>query len=138
MEVIEIKTLIDVTNTDVRRIDQGTQLELDQYRNWTTLLQCIGLRSNISYDQSSVVDEIDITQMGFGSEYKGIHKVWTFRFRPDVPGAFDSDTRHCDLLINDIDKVPVIVNLSETINILQAVFATEDIKFANTLVRRIN
>ena len=138
MEVIEIKTLIDVTNTEVRRIDQGTQLELDQYRNWITLLQCIGLRSNINYDQPPTSDLVDVKGIGFGSEYKGKHRVWTFQFRPDVLGAFDNDEGACKLLINDLDKVPIIVNLTETINILQAVFATEDKKFANTTVRRIN
>lgn len=138
MEVIEIKTLVDVTNTEVRRIDQGTQLELDQYRNWVTLLQCIGLRSNINYDQPPTSDLVDVKGIGFGSEYKGKHRVWTFQFRPDVLGAFDNDEGACKLLINDLDKVPIIVNLTETINILQAVFATEDKKFANTTVRRIN
>ena len=37
MEQITIKTLIDVTNTDVRRTNQGTAIEVDQYRNWITL-----------------------------------------------------------------------------------------------------
>lgn len=138
MEVIEIKTLIDVTNSNVRRIDQGTQIELNQYRNWTTLLQCIGLRSNISYDTNPTVEEVDITGLGFGSNFKGKHRVWTFRFRPDVPGAFDADSEPTVLLINDLDKVPVITNLTETINIKQAVFATNDTHVANTLTRRVN
>lgn len=138
MEVIEIKTLIDVTNTDVRRIDQGTQLELDQYRNWTTLIQCIGLRSNIGYDANPTVEEVDVKGLGFGSEYKGKHRVWTFRFRPDVPGAFDSERGPAALLINDLDKVPVITKLTETINIQQAVFVTIDTTVTNTLVRRVN
>ena len=138
MEVIEIKTLIDVTNTDVRRIDQGTQLELDQYRNWTTLIQCIGLRSNIGYDANPTVEEVDVKGLGFGSEYKGKHRVWTFRFRPDVPGAFDSERGSAALLINDLDKVPVITKLTETINIQQAVFVTIETTVTNTLVRRVN
>lgn len=138
MEVIEIKTLVDVTNTDVRRIDQGTQLELDQYRNWVTLLQCIGLRSNINYDQSPTVIEVDVKGLGFGREYKGKHSVWTFQFRPDVIGAFDSDQGPCTLLINDLDKVPIIANLTETINILQAVFDTKSESVANTSIRRVN
>lgn len=138
MEVIEIKTLIDVTNTEVRRIDQGTQLELDQYRNWITLLQCIGLRSNINYDQPPTSDLVDVKGIGFGSEYKGKHRVWTFQFRPDVLGAFDNDEGACKLLINDLDKVPIIINLTETINMLQAVFDTKSESVANTSVRRIN
>jgi hypothetical protein len=30
MEIIELKTLIDITNTGVRRANQGTQQQLEQ------------------------------------------------------------------------------------------------------------
>ena len=43
MEVIELKTLIDITNTNVRRITQGSETTYNQYKNWTTLNQCIEL-----------------------------------------------------------------------------------------------
>ena len=137
MEVIEIKTLLDITNTDVRRINQGTQRELDQFRNWTTILQCIGLRAIINYDRDPQSQIVDVKELGFGSEYKGKHRVWTFQFRPDTEGAFATDASSFALLQQDLDKIPVILNLTETINITQAVFDTSSVTLANTVVKAL-
>ncbi len=137
MEVIEIKTLIDITNTDVRRINQGTQQQLDQFRNWTTLLQCIGLRSIINYDKDPRVEEVDVEDLGFGTEYKGKHRVWTFQFRPDRPDAYAENLESVILLKKDLDKIPMIVNLTETINTQRAVLDTCDQSFANTVVKAL-
>jgi hypothetical protein len=137
MEVIEIKTLIDITNTNVRRINQGTQQQLDQFRNWTTLLQCIGLRSNINYDRDPRVETLDVKGLGFGSEYKGKHQVWTFQFRPDRPDTFADESEAVALLEKDLDKIPMILNLTETINTQRAVLDTSDRSFANTVVKAI-
>ena len=137
MEVIEIKTLVDITNTNVRRINQGTQLELDQYRNWTTLQHCIGLRAIIVYDRDPKVETIDIEGLGFGKDHKGKHKVWTFQFRSDTSDAFSENGNPIALLKTDLDMVPVILNLTETINTQRAVFDTSDVKLANTVVKAL-
>ena len=137
MEVIEIKTLIDITNTNVRRINQGTQQQLDQFRNWTTLLQCIGLRAIISYDRDPYSEMVDVKGLGFGREYKGKHSVWTFQFRPDTAGAFANETSSIALLQQDLDMIPVILNLTETINTVRAVFHTSDQQIANTVVKAL-
>ena len=59
METIEVKTLIDITNTNVVRANQGTPLEHDQYRNFTTQMQCIELRCVVTYDNLPTVEEVD-------------------------------------------------------------------------------
>lgn len=135
MEVIEIKTLIDITNTNVRRINQGTQQQLDQYRNWTTLQQCIGLRAIMSYDQNPKVNLIDISNSEFGKKFKGQHHVWTFYFRPDRSDAFADQNNSVSLLIDDLNKIPIILNLTETINTARAVFETTDYDIRNTVVK---
>lgn len=138
METIEIKTLIDVTNTRVTRANQGTNVEYDQYRNWTTLLQCIGLRCIIHYDHNPVTEMIDIKNEEFGSSYKGKHKVWIFRFKPDRSDVFlDNDGNRIGLLVQDLHNVPVLSKLTETINIDKSVFNTEDINFKNTIVKAL-
>lgn len=137
MQEIEIKTLVDITNTNVRRINQGTQQELDQFRNWTTMLQCIGLRAIISYDRDPECEVVDVKGLGFGSEFKGKHKVWTFYFRPDTADAFASKDKPLGLLEQDLDKVPVILNLTETINNIIAVFEVTDLKYANIVVKAL-
>jgi hypothetical protein len=137
MAQIELKTLIDITNTDVRRPNQGTQIEADQYRNWVTLKQCIELRSLVEFDHYPTVETVDLKDLEFGTSYKGKHAVWTFRFYPDQAGAFATEDSELGLLLNAIDKVPVIKNLTETINTDRSIFDLSDTKFKNTTVRLI-
>lgn len=134
METIEIKTLIDVTNTKVVRPNQGTVLEHEQFKNFTTLMQCIELRCIVTYDDIPTVEEVDVKGMGFGSAYKGKHKVWTFRFRPDRARAFEDEGNPVSLLINDMHEIPVIKSLTETINIDKAVFYTYESQQKNTII----
>jgi hypothetical protein len=83
MSTIEIRTLIDITRTNVSRANQGSSLELDQHRNFTTLIQCAEIRSIVMFDSNPTVEKVDIKGMGFGSAYKGKQNVWTFTFDPD-------------------------------------------------------
>jgi hypothetical protein len=135
MEIIEVRTLIDITQTKVTRLTQGSQLELDQHRNFTTLNQCIELRSVVNYDQGPTCEKVDIKGMGFGTNYKGQHNVWTFKFSPDRSGVYkDEQANSIGFLIEDLHAVPVIKNLSETINIDKAIFNIKDSKTANTII----
>jgi hypothetical protein len=68
METIEIKTLIDITNTKVSRANQGSTFEFDQFKNFTTLMQCIGLRCIITYDENPQVEEVDLKNLGFATD----------------------------------------------------------------------
>jgi hypothetical protein len=135
MEIIELKTLIDITKPNVHRPGQGTTLEQNQYKNWITLQQCIGLRSNISFESLPEVEELDIKGLGFGNRYKGKHKVWTFTFYPDRSNAYDDGSGNLvALLLNDLHQVPVIENLTETINTTKAVFDLEDPQHKNIII----
>jgi len=137
MQLIEIKTLVDITNTKVSRPNQGTQLEMDQHRNFTTLKQCAELRSIISYDFSPEMQVIDVKDQGFGSKYKGKHAVWTFRFSPDRSGAYAKDNNEIGCLLEDVHGVPVVEKLTETINIEKAIFELIDSTSKNTVIKAI-
>ena len=137
MQTIEIKTLIDITDTKVVRLNQGTQLEHDQYRNFVTLKQCVELRSIISYDGVPTAEVVDIKDMGFGTKYKGKHTVWTFRFTPDRSGVYYSNGSDIGSLIDDVNGVPVIQKLTETINIEKAIFELTDLSTTNTIIKAI-
>ena len=135
MEIIKIKTLLDITRPKVSRPGEGSPLEQYQYKNWITLQQCIGLRSIIMYDENPVVETIDIKSSGFGSKYKGEHRVWSFTFYTDRTAAYASDDGNMiGLLLNDIHQVPMIENLTETINISKALFDLEDTQYKNTII----
>lgn len=137
MEIIEIKTLIDITDTGIKRLGQGTQQEFDQYKNYTTLKQCVELRSVISYDFAPNCTEVDVKGMGFGRMFKGRHRVWTWRIRPDRELVFADGDNPIGGLISDIDQVPVIKKLNETINIDKPVFELSDTDLKNTIIKTI-
>jgi len=138
MDIIEIKTLIDITNTGVIRPRQGSQQELDQHKNFITLSQCSEMRSIISYDNPPTQETVDVKSLGFGSAHKGKHTIWTFTFRPDRSGVYmneHGDTLGC--LIDDLHEVPIIKNLTETINIDKAVFDLKDTLNKNTIIKAL-
>ena len=137
MQTIEIQTLVDITDTKVARPNQGTALQHDQYRNFTTLRQCVEIRSIISYDASPSAETVDIKDLGFGTKYKGKHQVWTFRFYPDRTGAYIEGQDEVGALLADVDGVPVIQKLTETINMDTAVFEVKDATNKNTIIKAI-
>jgi hypothetical protein len=138
MDTIEIQTLVDITNTRVVRPNQGSQLEMDQYRNFITLCQCAEIRSVINYEDSPTTETQDLKKLGFGTAYKGKHAVWTFRFNSDRAGVYiDDQGDPLGFLINDLDQVPVIKNLAETINIDKAIFELKDGRLKNTVIKAI-
>lgn len=137
MQVIEIQTLIDITDSKVVRPNQGSPLQQGQYKNFVTLKQCVELRSNIFYDTSPSCETKDIKDLGFGSKYKGKHEVWTFRFSPERSGAYDEGGNTIGCLLHDLHEIPIIKKLSETINIDRAVFDVNDSAFKNTIIKAI-
>jgi hypothetical protein len=137
MQTIEIKTLVDITNTNVSRPNQGTSLEHGQNRNFVTLKQCLELRSNIMYDFSPEMQVIDVKDLGFGSKYKGKHAVWSFRFNPERSGVYANDQGEIGCLYEDIHGVPVVEKLTETINIEKAIFDLIDASSKNTVIKAI-
>ena len=137
MQVIEIQTLIDITDTKVNRPRSGLQLEHDQFRNFTTIKQCVEIRSNIIYDTDPSVETKDVKDLGFGTGFKGKHKVWTFRFSPERSGVYIENNNEIGALIEDIHGVPVIQKLQETINMDKAIFDLKDPVAKNTIIKAI-
>jgi len=136
MEIIEIQTLVDITRTKVTRPNQGSPMAFDQNRNFITLMQCIELRSVVSYEFPPEVENKDITNMGFGSDFKGCQNVWRFEIIPDRVGVYTTENGNpVGSLLNDIDSVPIIKNLTETVNIHKAIFNCKDLASRNTIIK---
>ena len=112
---VRIKTLVDVTRTDVRRKEQGDQLKLLQQQNYQTLLQIINLRSLIDSNSDPSTETRDVTGE-FGSRFKGDHKVWTYEFIIDRPDVFNDGEDPIGLLKEDFRNIPILGGLSETIS----------------------
>lgn len=115
----QLQTLIDITETQARFNKEDSAWK--QQQNFMTVVQTIGLRVNISYKDSVNVETVAVKGMGFGTNYRGDHTVWTFDFVPDFPAAVD-----LEMLIRDFDLIPIIIGLDETVNIKSPVFETKN------------
>lgn len=137
MLIIEIQTLIDITDSKVIRPARERILEHNQYKNFITLKQCVELRSNISYETDPLKENIDVKGIGFGTKFKGKQSVWTFRFSPDRSGVYSDNISDIGCLIEDLHAVPVIQKLTETVNIDKAIFDLKDPDTKNTIIKAI-
>ena len=135
MSKILIETLIDVTCSTAKRPGQGDELAVNQYRNYATLLQAIGLRTNILFDQEPTSVKERLSGHKFGSAFSGkSHQIWTFEFTTDRSDVYYDQEDPLHLLKEDLHNVPVVKNLQESINIVNAVFDLKSDKYKNTSV----
>jgi hypothetical protein len=135
MQSFTIQTLVDVTETRAFKHQDGTELAKLQQQNFMTMLQTIGLRANPIFNIGPVVEETNLENCFFGTAYKGIQRVWTFKFDIEYDGAFvDAVGNDVGLLSSDLHYVPVITDLTETIDLRLAVFDTSSTDFRNTVV----
>jgi len=117
MDRIKIRTKIDITQTEVRHPQQGNERELNQYRNFTTFLQVLGLRSVFN------IIEPPNNQNG----------EWTMVIETDRDDVFSDGNDPLGLLKQDLDNVPIITGLEENFDIKQPLIKTKG-KNANTFV----
>ena len=121
-----IQTLIDITETRARRQSED-KFAYKQEANFQTVLQTIGMRVNIEYQNSPTFEEVSIGKMLFDDKYKGKQMLWTFDFDIEYEDALT-----LEMLEGDFDLIPIITGLNETIELNKALFKTTG-KDVNTL-----
>jgi hypothetical protein len=88
----------------------------------------LSLRFNPYYEVSPLCSEQDVTGV-FGTDFTGKHKVWDFVF--DVETAVAGTD--LNTLKDDFDLVPVVANLTESINTDNKAFRTKSKKKCNII-----
>ncbi len=130
----EIATLIDITQTGQTKFRSEDRTAINQQANWNTFLQVIGLRANPYFDaKPKCVEDVDITNGEFGSEYSGKQRLWYFKFSIE-----QEDALNVDFLKDDFDLVPIIKNLNESIVINTSAFRTKDKQSTNIVFNRVD
>lgn len=115
-------TLVDITATGITR---GTddQVDRNQQRNWETVLQCIGLRSQPLHIQEPVTAQFeDIGIAEFGDFYTGTQTVWAFSWAVERDGVYDLRDQPLAALMQDFEQVPIITGLDETARFMLPIF----------------
>lgn len=118
METYQVITTVDITYS----LDEYTQTQLskNQRANFNSLTQAIGLRSNLEWDSlpakhtGSLPDPI---------EGKAVHWIWEFTTERDQ--VFLKDNDPIGHLLDDINGVPIIANLANSVDIHPAAFCTK-------------
>ena len=115
----QIVTLIDITRSQPDRDDSDTTL-LGQQANFNSLLQAIGLRSNVTWLRDPKKHTGRLPEPASG---KATHWIWEFDCERDEVFLQDGDPVY--LLVHDLDHVPIITGLDNSTDIDPAAFQTQ-------------
>ena len=100
MDKFRMTTLVDITETGARRGEDP--LAYRQQQNFLTVLQTIGLRTNIEYNKGPRVFTADPKEKKLGSDYKGEQTIWEFDFDSPAPDSLTVDMlNNCLLYTSD-------------------------------------
>ena len=117
-----IYTTIDVTQTNVK-----TKIETDdwnvqrnQQRNLDTLIQTLSLRSQPINIEVNKFEGCPTTYK-LGKELPEVATIWEVIFDIEHEGAFG---QNCEIANKDLDYVPIINGLEETLPAFPPVFQT--------------
>lgn len=115
---ITLFTLVDITATGVIRSNFGEDcLERNQQRNWETILQILGLRTQpIIVSGPTLSHSNDLDWLDFGEFYTGCHSVWTVVF------TSEQNVYQIDQLEKDFEQIPVVTGLTETAKFMLPIF----------------
>lgn len=122
--LFQLLTLVDITATGVTRTVEGKELERNQQRNFETVLQVLGLRTQPHVKQWPVVLEFKEEEIRFffGEMYTGKHRVWKMDFSADHPEAYSVNNEPLAGLEKDFEQVPIITGLAETARFMLPIF----------------
>lgn len=131
MERYKIISLVDITRSRSARSDTDP-IKIGQQSNFNTLVQTIGLRANIdwSFDPKRFDGRLP-------EPLDGSAAYWIWEFGTERDQVFQKNSDPVGLLVDDLDLVPVVKNLTESIDLDPAVFKTQG-NHANIWISIIN
>lgn len=118
MKRYQIISLVDITKTSPGKAEQDSLL-LGQQSNFNTLLQAINLRANIAEEEDLVIE-----QGRFPDPISGKGRYWIYEFETEHADCFLKDQDPIGHLVEDLDGIPIISNLTETVELNPPVFRT--------------
>lgn len=122
MERYKIISLVDITRSRASR-SETDRIKIGQQSNFNSLIQAIGIRANIDWDQDP--KEYDGR---FPDSIEGAGTYWIWEFVTERYSVFLKDNDPVFLVNEDIQGVPVVNGLNNTVDINPAVFQTKGIK----------
>lgn len=127
----KIVTLVDITRSDPARYETD-RIKLGQQANFNSLIQAIGLRSNVTWDVDPKRHSGSLPLPLVG---KANH--WTWEFNVEQEDVFLKDGDSVGLLTEDLHNVPVVDQLNNSVDLYPAAFQTKG-ESANIWVTQID
>lgn len=117
-------SLVDITATGVTRFRPDVEYQRNQQRNWETVIQAIGLRTQPLHITAPIVKECNISHWNevFGNMYEGVHKVWMWSWAVDREDIFLIGSDKNAGLYKDFEQVPIVSGLDETARFMLPIF----------------
>jgi hypothetical protein len=120
----KLYTLVDITHTGQHKAEVGKETLRWKEQNFNTLIQTLGIRSNIMYNNSPDVTEVKGSLVGFDTDE--ILRVWRFDWSTERDYLYDKNDDPVGFLKDDFMLVPYISGLDEAMEQKYAVFNTEE------------
>lgn len=120
----KLYTLVDITHTGQNRSESGKEHLRYKEQNFSTVLQTLGLRSNIWYNYGPIAIEVKGSLVGFKTEE--LVRVWRFDWRTERENLYLENEDPVAFLKNDFHLVPYIKGLDERMEQDYAMFVTQE------------
>lgn len=115
-------SLVDITATGIIRGREIDSVERNQQRNWETILQCIGLRTQPHHVQLPVETVASMNSLEFGEFYTGEQRVWMWSWAVETQDIYNLSNKPLGGLLQDCEQVPIITGLNETARFMLPIF----------------
>jgi hypothetical protein len=119
MARFQIITLVDITRTNPNR-NETDELRISQQANFNSLLQGIGLRSNVTW-----VKDPEFNTGRLPRDIGGKATYWEWTFDVEREDVFLKDNDQTGLLLDDLHGVPIIDRLTNSVEISPAAIQTK-------------
>ena len=119
----KLYTLVDITHTGQYRAEPGKEAARWKEQNFSTIIQTLGIRSNIFYNMNPTLIEVKGKVVGFDTN--DIIRVWRFDFETERDFVYEKDGDPIGFLKDDFNLIPYISGLDELMEQKYAVFVTE-------------
>ena len=119
MARFQIITLVDITQTNPHRSETDQHI-LSQQANFNSLVQAIGLRANVAWMSTPKERNGALPR-----DIDGKAVYWTWSFDVERDDVFLKDSNSVGLLIDDLNGVPIIPNLNNSVDLDPACFISK-------------
>jgi hypothetical protein len=120
-------TLVDITETGVRRIRDNSTDSYHQQQNFNVLLQTIGIRTQVFEPTLTITHQVALAGTPFNKRYGNqTATVWSLQFMVEPESIWSDGHHELALLEQDVNGVAITSDLDNTVEFPVNMFDTSD------------